>query len=135
MWSRGLQFVKSDGRSDGQAAAIDSRYPPLVSASRTLGEWQTFDILFEVPRFEGDNLIELTYFTVVHYGVLVPHHVAVVGRVAHKDPGPLSTSGGGHRRTAFPQATSPLTGDPAVALKACQFRAHLTSELGVRFLL
>ena len=32
-------------------------------------------------------MIKLAYFTVFHYGVLVPHHVAVVGRVAHKDRG------------------------------------------------
>ena len=72
--------------SDGQAAAIYGQFPPLVNASREPGQWQTYDIIFEAPRWEGEKLLRAAYFSVLHNGVLVHHHTAVVGRVAHKDP-------------------------------------------------
>jgi hypothetical protein len=72
--------------SDGQAAAIYGQFPPLVNASRGPSQWQTYDIIFEAPRWEGERLTRPAYFTVLHNGVLVHHHTAVVGRVAHKDP-------------------------------------------------
>ncbi|MCH2398835.1 MAG: DUF1080 domain-containing protein [Pirellulales bacterium] len=72
--------------SDGQAAAIYGQYPPLVNAARQPGQWQTYDIIFEAPRWEGEKLLRPAYFTVLHNGVLVHHHTASVGRVAHKDP-------------------------------------------------
>ena len=39
--------------ADGQAGSIYGQYPPLVNASRKPGEWQTYDIVFEAPRFAG----------------------------------------------------------------------------------
>ena len=41
---------------DGQCAAIYKQHPPLVNASLPPGEWQTYDIVFEIPRFEGEKL-------------------------------------------------------------------------------
>ena len=72
--------------SDGQAAAIYGQYPPLVNASRGPGQWQTFDIIFEAPQFEGEELIRPAYVTLFHNGVLVHHHAKLLGRVAHKFP-------------------------------------------------
>lgn len=72
--------------SDGQAAAIYGQYPPLVNASRGPGEWQTYDIIFEAPQFDGETLVKPAYATVLHNGVLVHHHAEIRGRVAHKDP-------------------------------------------------
>lgn len=72
--------------SDGQASAIYGQYPPRVNASRGPGQWQTYDIIFERPKFEDGKLIRPNYFTVIHNGVLVHHHVAGAGAVAHKDP-------------------------------------------------
>ena len=37
---------------DGQAASIYKQHPPLVNACRKPGEWQTYDIVFEAPRFD-----------------------------------------------------------------------------------
>ena len=40
---------------DGQCAAIYKQWPPLVNACRKPGEWQTYDIVFESPRFDENG--------------------------------------------------------------------------------
>ncbi len=70
--------------ADGQAASIYGQYPPLVNASRQPGEWQSYDIVFEAPRFEGDKLLKPAYLTVFHNGVLMHHRMEVVGPMAHR---------------------------------------------------
>jgi hypothetical protein len=70
--------------ADGQAAAIYGQYPPLVNASRKPGEWQTYDIFFVAPRFEGERLASPAYVTVIHNGILVHHHRAFLGPTGHK---------------------------------------------------
>ncbi len=72
--------------ADGQAAAIYGQFPPRFNVSRGPGEWQSYDIVFESPVFEKGVLVRPNYFTVFHNGVLVHHHAAGAGRVAHKDP-------------------------------------------------
>ncbi|HNR34513.1 MAG TPA: DUF1080 domain-containing protein [Candidatus Hydrogenedentes bacterium] len=86
---------------DGQAAALYGRKPPLVNACRKPGEWQTYDIVFHRPRFEGDKVVKRATFTVFHNGVLVQDHVelsggtgwkgphSVTGYVPHGDKGPI----------------------------------------------
>lgn len=70
--------------ADGQAAAIYGQWPPMVNASLKPGEWQTYDIAFEAPRFDGGKLVKPGYVTVFHNGVLVHHHQEIIGRMAHK---------------------------------------------------
>jgi hypothetical protein len=70
--------------ADGQAAAMYGQYPPLVNASRKPGEWQSYDIVFEAPRFEGGKLTKPGYVTLFHNGVLVHHHQAIIGGTEHK---------------------------------------------------
>jgi hypothetical protein len=70
--------------ADGQAGAIYGQYPPLVNASRKSGEWQSFDIVFEAPRFEGTKVAKPAYVTVFHNGVLLHHRQAFIGQMAHK---------------------------------------------------
>lgn len=69
---------------DGQASAIYGSYPPLVNATRKPGEWQAYDIIFTVPRFEGDKLVKPGYFTVLHNGVVVHNHAELLGTTNHK---------------------------------------------------
>ena len=38
---------------DGQAGALYGQFPPLVNATRPPGEWQAYDIVFEMPRFDA----------------------------------------------------------------------------------
>lgn len=71
--------------ADGQAAALYGQYPPLVNASRPPGEWQTYDIVFRAPRFEGERLLEPARVTVLHNGVLVHHARELLGATRHRE--------------------------------------------------
>jgi len=82
-----VQVLDSSGNptyADGQAAAMYGQYPPLVNASRGPGEWQTYDLVFEAPRFDGDRLVKPAYLTLFHNGVLMHNHQAYLGQTAHK---------------------------------------------------
>ena len=57
--------------ADGQCAAIYGQTPPRVNASRRLGEWQTYDIVFTAPRFADGQLTRPAKVTMFHNGVLV----------------------------------------------------------------
>jgi len=70
--------------ADGITAAIYGQYPPLVNACRKPGEWQTYDIIFIGPRFDGNELIQPAYATIIHNGILVHHHQAVLGPTGHR---------------------------------------------------
>ena len=78
-----VQVLDSDGDRtypDGQAAAIYGQSPPQVNAARPSGEWQTYDIVFTVARFDADGSLQKpAYLTVFHNGVLVQNHVALLG--------------------------------------------------------
>ena len=61
------------------AGAIYGQTPPLVNAARKPGRWQTFDVIFTAPRFDGEKLVSPAYFTVFWNGVLVQNHTEVMG--------------------------------------------------------
>lgn len=70
---------------DGQAAAIYGQTPPLVNASLPTGEWQSYDIVFEAPRFDAKgNLYKKAYVTVFHNGVLVQNKTPLNGPTGYK---------------------------------------------------
>lgn len=71
---------------DGQAGEIYKQSPPMVNASRKPGEWQTYDILFQAPRFEGDKLVQPAYITVLHNGVAIQHHFEIQGATSWATP-------------------------------------------------
>ncbi|MCC6420833.1 MAG: DUF1080 domain-containing protein [Gemmataceae bacterium] len=72
---------------DGMCGAVYKQRPPLVNASRRPGEWQTYDILFTAPRFDSaGTLVKPAYITVLHNGVLVHNHVAILGTTAYDRP-------------------------------------------------
>jgi hypothetical protein len=70
--------------ADGTTAAIYGQYPPLVNACRRPGEWQTYDIVWEAPRFEGDRVVRPAYATVLHNGIVVHHRVELLGGTQHR---------------------------------------------------
>ncbi|NOY00727.1 MAG: DUF1080 domain-containing protein [Verrucomicrobia bacterium] len=71
--------------ADGQASSLYGWKPPLVNASRKPGEWQTYDIIFEAPKFDDEGkVIKKAYVTVFHNGVLTQHRQSYLGRTGHK---------------------------------------------------
>ncbi|HYV36604.1 MAG TPA: DUF1080 domain-containing protein [Gemmataceae bacterium] len=65
---------------DGQAGAIYGQSPPLVNASRPPGEWQTYDIIFESPRWDAKGeLVKKAIITVLHNGVVVQNRYELTG--------------------------------------------------------
>jgi hypothetical protein len=73
---------------DGQAGALYGQTPPLVNASKPPGEWQSYDIIFESPRWdEQGNLVKKAAVTVIHNGVVVQHRREYLGHTPHRANG------------------------------------------------
>lgn len=80
-----LDSYRSATYPDGQAAALYGQYPPLVNATRPPGQWQTYDIVFQAPRFDAAGKVTRpARVTVLHNGVLVQDNVELSGPTAHK---------------------------------------------------
>ena len=93
-----LDSFENPTYADGQAAAMYGQYPPLVNASHKPGEWQSYDISFSAPKFNGSNLVAPAVVSVFHNGVLVHNARPFWGPTAHRridpyipatDPGPV----------------------------------------------
>jgi hypothetical protein len=64
----------------GQAGAIYKQYAPLVNACRKPGEWQSYDIIYHVPRFDAEGkLLKPGTVTVLQNGVLIQDNVEIKG--------------------------------------------------------
>ena len=82
-----LDSFRNPTYADGQAAAMYGQIPPLVNACRKPGEWQSYDILFKAPRFQGDKLESPGVVTLLHNGVAVHHADPFIGATAHREVG------------------------------------------------
>lgn len=89
---------------DGQCAAIYGQTPPLVNVTRPPGEWQSFDLFFTAPRFDGGRLVSPARITLLHNGVLVHLNEEIHGETGHRilpeyrqkvSSGPLALGGHG----------------------------------------
>lgn len=66
--------------SNGQAGAVYKQHIPLVNPLRPVGEWNTYDIIYQAPRFNADGIkVASAYVTVIINGVLVQNHVEIKG--------------------------------------------------------
>ena len=74
-----LDSYRNKTYPEGQCASVYNQRPPMVNASRKPGEWQTYDIVFEAPRFQDGKLTRPAYVTAFHNGVLVHNHVELLG--------------------------------------------------------
>jgi len=75
-----LDSYKNETYYNGQAGSIYKQHIPLVNACKPPGEWQIFDIFFTAPGFNKDGSLETPgYMTIVHNGVLIQNHVALLG--------------------------------------------------------
>src|SRR5262249_8506764 len=55
-----VQILDSYGKKDadlkyGDCGGIYNTAPPRTNASKAPGEWQTFDVVFRAPRFDGSG--------------------------------------------------------------------------------
>lgn len=79
-----LNCYENVSYADGMTGAMYGQHPPLINACRKPGEWQSYDIVFEAPEFDGDKLVKSGYMTVLHNGVLLHHKVEILGATTHK---------------------------------------------------
>lgn len=74
--------------ADGQAGAIYGQTPPLVNASRPPGEWQTYDVVWEGPRWdESGKLTRKASMTVLHNGVVIHNKRELWGNTPYRAVG------------------------------------------------
>ena len=75
-----LDCYKNPTYPDGQTGALYGQTPPLVNACRPPGEWQTYDIIFESPRWDADGkLVKRANATVIHNGVVLHNRREYIG--------------------------------------------------------
>jgi len=74
-----IDSYQQDHYPDGQGGSIYGDWPPLVNPAMKPGDWQTYDIVFEAPRFNGTALLAPAYFTVLWNGVLVHNRQPAAG--------------------------------------------------------
>jgi hypothetical protein len=79
-----LDCFENDTYPDGQAGSVYAENPPLVNVCRKPGEWQTYDVVFHQPRWEGDTLVRPGSITVFQNGVLVQDHWLFEGTSTHR---------------------------------------------------
>lgn len=83
-----LDSYNSKTYPDGQAGALYGQTPPLVNASKPPGEWQSYDIVWESPRWdENGTLVKKANVTVIHNGVVVQHKREYTGPTPHRAVG------------------------------------------------
>ncbi len=76
--------------ADGITASVYGEFPPLVNACRKPGEWQTYDIVWTAPRFNGVELVSPAYLTLLHNGVVVHNHAELIGPTGHRNVHPYT---------------------------------------------
>ncbi len=70
--------------ADGQIGAIYGQWPPLVNAGLKPGEWQSYDIVFDAPRMDGDRVLKPAWITVILNGVIVQNHTELLGPTVYR---------------------------------------------------
>lgn len=70
--------------ADGQTGAMYGQHPPLVNASTPQGEWQSYDIIFKAPRYEGETCTSPARVTVIHNGVVIQNNQQYFGPSTHR---------------------------------------------------
>lgn len=83
-----VQIYDSDNNriySDGVSGALYGQSPPMVKAWKKPGQWQTYDIVFEVARWnEKHELTRPAMVTVFQNGVLIHYKQPLLGPTGHR---------------------------------------------------
>lgn len=102
-----LQSHQNPTYPDGQAGALYGQLPPLVNATSPQGEWQSYDVAFEPPVYEGGKVARPAKVTIIHNGVVVQHGESYLGPTQHRK---LASYPATHPETA--PLTLQFHGDP-----------------------
>jgi hypothetical protein len=70
--------------ADGGAGAIYGLYPPMVNPCMPEGQWNTYDLVFEAPKFDGDKLLKPAFITLFFNGVMVHNRAQLLGQTSHE---------------------------------------------------
>jgi len=73
---------------DGQAGAIYGQSPPQVNVCKQPGQWQSYDIIFHAPVFEGERVVKAATITVFQNGVLIQDNWEIWGATYLPPPVP-----------------------------------------------
>jgi hypothetical protein len=108
-----VQIFDSFGKKDselkyGDCGGIYNHAPPKTNVCKAPGEWQTFDVIFQAPRFDeqGKKTANGKFIKVAHNGTVIHENVEVKGPTtaslggAEKAKGPLMLQGD-HGPVAF----------------------------------
>ena len=69
---------------NGQAGAIYKQSIPLVNASRKPGEWQSYDVIWTSPTFNGDGSVKTpARVTALHNGVVIQSNYVLTGETRY----------------------------------------------------
>lgn len=74
-----LDSYQNETYGNGQAGALYKQVPPQVNAMNPPGEWQSYDILYTSPRFNGEDRVSPGYVTLIHNGVVLHNHQEIAG--------------------------------------------------------
>jgi hypothetical protein len=107
-----LDNYKNETYADGYVGAVYGQWPPLANPSRPPGEWQTLDIAYMSPRYDGDRLVRNAYITVFMNGVMIHNNREILptGRGGARGAAPAAGA------PAPPVAGAPPALDTAVGL-------------------
>lgn len=104
-----VQVLDSYGQPprDNEAGGIYQVAVPLRNASRPPEQWQTYDIAYRAPKFEGGKQTEKGRITVFHNGILIHNNVEFDARTTtaglppdgndYSQPGPILLQDHGNR--------------------------------------
>jgi Domain of Unknown Function (DUF1080) len=78
-----LDVYNNPTYADGHAGGVYGQTPPLVNAVHAPGHWQTYDIVFTIPRKEGDKIIPAKITSFIN-GICVQNATEYLGPTMHK---------------------------------------------------
>ena len=76
---------------DGTVGGIYGQYPPQVNAIRKPGEWNTYDIVWEAPKFVGDKVDRPAFVTVFLNNIVLHNRQKLLGSTGHQILGEYQT--------------------------------------------
>lgn len=89
-----LDSYMNETYADGMLGSVYKVAAPLVNASRKPGEWQSYDIVFRVPRFdESGRKVQNAVVTVFLNGVLVQDHLEMPSPTGGREKAPEQKTG------------------------------------------